>query len=134
MKELINEAECLYLELKRITESLLFARRHDDNDLLQGCRNELENYAQSIMNTLGCIVDRKDNIVDLGRVWHGKEIMPEENSEIVVIAKNEQWYTMFYSYDDYDDLFGKGWEACVRLYDIVKWAYTKDLLPKGGDV
>lgn len=133
MKELIKEAESLYLELSRITDSLIYARLHDDKDLLHGCRNELENFAQSVMQTLKCLVDRKDNIVDLGEVWHDKIIKPDENSKIVVISESEEWYNISYAYDDYDDSFGNGWESCVRLYDIVKWAYVEDLLPKGDN-
>lgn len=115
MEELINEAEGLYLELSRITDSLIYARLHDDNVLLHGCRNELENYAQSVMQTLKCLVDRKDNIVDLSEIWKdGNKEKPIPYSPIVVkdcciVSGND---------DDVDDS---------------QWAYLEDLLPKGGD-
>ena len=115
MKELIKEAESLYLELSRITDSLIYARLHDDKDLLHGCRNELENFAQSVMQTLKCLVDRKDNIVDLSKIWKdGKKEKPLPYSDIVIrdccITSN------------YDD-----------VVDESQWAYLDDLLPKGGE-
>ena len=115
MEELIKEAESLYLELSRITDCLIYARLHDDNDLLHGCRNDLENFAQSVMQTLKCLVDRKDNIVDLSEIWKdGNKEKPIPYSPIVVkdcciVSGND---------DDIDDS---------------QWAYLEDLLPKGGD-
>lgn len=60
-------------------------------------------------------------------IWHNVNETPSENSEIVVIDTKEEWYNISYSFDDYDDCFGKGWESCVRTYNIHKWAYLTDL-------
>ena len=129
MKELIDEAESLYLELSRITESLIYARLHDDNDLLHGCRNELENYAQSVMQTLKCLVDRKDNIIDLGEVWHDGNCVPEEGKQIFVVTKSGFCYAGFYRH--FNGLLVNG---CLLLgVDIAKYIYVEDLLPKGGE-
>ena len=127
MKELIKEAESLYLELSRITNSLIYARSHDDNDLLHGCRNELENFAQSVMQTLKCLIDRKDNIVDLGEVWHSIDVEPQKGSWFVGQI-GEKAYDTFVAEIEGERM--KDWfEGC----NIKRWAYIKDLLPKGGE-
>lgn len=134
MKELIKEAESLYNQIDRIQLDIVKSRLDVCEERKWKAISEMETAMCAVFQFLKCIIDRKDNIVDLGEVWHKKEIKPEENSEIVVIAENGEWYNISYSYDDYDDSFGKGWSACVRLYDIVKWAYVEDLLPKGGEL
>ena len=133
MEELIKEAESLYLELSRITDSLIYARLHDDNDLLHGCRNELENFAQSVMQTLKCIIERKDNIVDLGEVWHTLDLKSKPDVDIayldiVATVDNEilrevTTLNSLYNWLRYNSV----------VQGQVKWAYLKDLLPKGGN-
>lgn len=61
-------------------------------------------------------------------VWHNAETTPKENSKIVLIDEYGEWYNISYSFDEYDDVFGKGWESCVRTYNIDKWAYLDDLI------
>lgn len=126
MEELIKEAEGLYLELSRITGSLMYARLHDDNDLLHGCRNELENFALSVMQTLKCLVDRKDNIVDLGEVWHGIDVEPQKKSWFVGQI-GEKAYDTFVA-----EIEGERMKDWLEGCNIKRWAYIKDLLPKGG--
>lgn len=126
MEELIKEAESLYLELSRITDSLVYARLHDDNDLLHGCRNELENYAQSVMQTFKCLVDRKDNIVDLGEVWHDITGEPLVGNTIVYVTKLNKIGTL-------KRVDNHRFSWYIEKYAICKWTYLKDLLPKGGN-
>ncbi len=64
----------------------------------------------------------------INSVWHDAETIPKENSKIVLIDKRGEWYNISYSFDEYDDAFGRGWESCVRTYNILKWAYVEDLL------
>lgn len=128
--EFIENAEGFYNGITFLKRALLDTRVEKDEKKEKEIISEMESYLFHLKQFLGTIMERKGNIVDLGEVWRKKEIKPEENSEIVVIAENGEWYNISYSYDDYDDSFGKGWSACVRLYDIVKWAYLKDLLPK----
>ena len=130
MNKLIEEAESLYKQIDKAQVHLINARLQKDEEGKKSAISEMETAMCNAMQLLKCLIERKDNIVDLSEVWHKKEIKPEETTEIVVIAENGEWYNISYSYDDYDDSFGKGWAACVRLYDIVKWVYVKDLLPK----
>ena len=133
MKELINVTEELCKQIDKAQVHLINARLHNDRTGKKSAISEIETAMCNAIQLLKCFIERKDNIVDLGEVWHDKIIKPDENSKIVVISESEEWYNISYAYDDYDDSFGKGWESCVRLYDIVKWAYLKDLLPKGGE-
>lgn len=121
MNKLIKEAESLYLELSRITGSLVYARLHDDNDLLHGCRNELENYAQSVMQTLKCLVDRKDNfkIINFRNLW---EEQPDKGKEVLVFVKGYKPII----YRRFDEKYFRG-------YQEVLWIYTDEILPKGGE-
>lgn len=74
-----------------------------------------------------------DKHPDLSQLWHDASEEPIFHSDIVVIDKHNGWLDI-QSYDDedydYKELYG--WEACVENYEIVRWAYISDLLPKGG--
>ena len=68
---------------------------------------------------------------NLASLWHDASEEPIFHSDIVVIDKHNGWWDI-QSYDDkdydYKELYG--WEACVENYEIVRWAYIDDLLPK----
>lgn len=74
-----------------------------------------------------------DEHPNLKNLWHNASEEPIFHSDIVVIDKHNGWLDI-QSYDDedydYKELYG--WEACVENYEIVRWAYISDLLPKGG--
>lgn len=66
----------------------------------------------------------------INSVWHSADVTPNENSDIVIIdGEDNDLYSISYSFNGYEDVWGKGWECCVRVYNIVKWAYLDDLLP-----
>ena len=78
------------------------------------------------MQLLKCFIDRKDNIVDLSEVWHNTN---EEPKEGWIIGQNK--------YDEFD-IFVIELECILpkgSFYtnNIGRWAYVKDLLPKGGE-
>ena len=103
MKELIEEAEKLYKQIDELQGKLAFNLSNDDNETLIKAKCFISN-----------IIDRKDNIVDLGEVWKdGKKEKPLPYSEIVVR------------------------DCCITtnhedVVDESQWAYLSDLLPKGG--
>lgn len=82
---------------------------------------------------IGCIDGLKaaDEHPNLKNLWHNASEEPIFHSDIVVIDKHNGWWDI-QSYDDedydYKELYG--WEACVENYEIVRWAYIDDLLPK----
>lgn len=104
MNKLIEEAERLYKQIDELQGKLAFNLSNDDNETLIKAKCFISN-----------IIDRKDNIVDLGEVWKdGKKEKPLPYSEIVVK------------------------DCCITtnhedVVDESQWAYLSDLLPKGGE-
>ena len=126
MKILIEEAERLYRQIDKVQVHLINARLNNDEEGKKSAISEMETTMCNAMQLLTCLVDRKDNIIDLREVWHNIE---EEAKEGWIIGQNK--------YDEYDIFVGeletilpKTW---FYMNNIGRWAYIKDLLPKGGE-
>lgn len=63
-------------------------------------------------------------------IWHDASEEPKIGSNIVVINKTGRLWNIRAHSADYDWYDIKDWICCVRTYDIQKWAYIEDLLPK----
>ena len=115
MEELIKEAERLYKQIDEIQLDLIKSRLDESEGQKAKATDEMETVMCEVFQFLKFIIDRKDNIVDLGEVWKdGNKEKPIPYSPIVVkdcciVSGND---------DDVDDS---------------QWAYLEDLLPKGGD-
>ena len=70
---------------------------------------------------------------DLSQLWHDACEEPKENSKIVIVDSKGDWWNIDYVSDDFDGCGLYGWEFCIAHYNLKKWAYIIDLLPKGGD-
>lgn len=66
-------------------------------------------------------------------VWHDASEEPKEKSKIAIVDKRGEWWVRNYVSDDFDDNVLYGWKCCIAYYDLKIWAYTDDLLPKGGE-
>ena len=115
MKELIKEAESLYNQIDRIQLDLIKSRLDESEGQEAKATDEMETAMCDAFQLLKCILERKDNIVDLSKIWKdGKKEKPLPYSDIVVrdccISSNDE------------DALGES-----------QWAYVEDLLPKGGD-
>ena len=113
MKELINVAEELCKQIDKAQVHLINARLQKDEEGKKSAISEMETAMCDVMQLLKCLIEHKDNIVDLSEVWKdGKVEKPLPYSEIVVrdccITSN------------YED-----------VVDESQWAYLDDLLPKG---
>ena len=124
MKELIKEAENLYKQIDKAQVHLINARLQKDDEGKKSAISEMETAMCNTMQLLKCFIDRKDNIVDLSEVWHN---IDEEAKVGWIIGQNK--------YDEYDIFVGeletilpKNW---FYINNIGRWAYIKDLLPKG---
>ena len=96
-----------------------------------------ESQFEEIWYKVGCIDGLKaaDAEPNLESLWHDPSEEPLlEEVEIILI--NEQGFayiserfgsTFSYDIEDYS------WQSYINLLKIKKWAYVKDLLPKGGD-
>lgn len=66
-------------------------------------------------------------------LWHSNTEKPKEDSNIVYIDENDEfWDIDNYNSDNFDDSFGEGWDSACRTQNIYKWCYKEDLLPKEG--
>ena len=126
MNELIKEAEKLYEKIDKAQVHLINARLQKDEEGKKSSISEMETAMCNAMQLLKYFIEHKDNIVDLSEVWH---YIDEEPKEDWIIGQNK--------YDEYDIFVGEletilpqGW---FYTNNIGRWAYIKDLLPKGGE-
>ena len=127
MKELINVAEELYKQIDKAQVHLINARLNNNEEGKESAISEIETAMCNASQLLKCFIDRKDNIVDLGEVWHDITEEPKLNSWFLgQIGKR--------SYDTYiSSIEGKRMSEWFDGCNIKRWAYINDLLPKGGD-
>ena len=139
MKELIEEAEKLYKQIDKAQVHLINARLQKDEEYKESAIPEMETAMCNTMQLLKCFIDRKDNIVDMGEVWHNKDTKPEINKLIVFQDEYDEdfFFTGFIDPDmpDYVTLIDPhtDLDELCHLDKLIKWAYVDDLLPKGGE-
>ena len=139
MKELINVAEELYKQIDKAQVHLINARLNNNEEGKESAISEMETTMCNAMQLLTWLVEHKDNIVDLGSVWHNKEAKPEIKK--LVVFQNEYYEDFFFTgfidpdmpdyvtlIDPHTDL-----DELCHLDKLIKWAYVDDLLPKGGE-
>ena len=124
MNKLIEVAEELYKQIDKTQVHLINARINNDEEGKKSATSEMETAMCNASQFLKCIIDRKDNIVDLSEVWHN---IDEESKEGWIILQNK--------YDETDfiimELECTLQESWFNTNTIGRWAYLFDLLPKG---
>ena len=139
MKELIKEAENLYKQIDKAQVHLIKARLQKDEEGKKSAISEMETAMCNAMQLLKCLIERKDNIVDLGEVWHNRDTKPEINKLVVFQDEYDEdfFFTGFIDPDmpDYVTLIDPhtDLDELCHLDKLIKWAYLYDLLPKGGE-
>lgn len=126
MEELIKEAKWLYFQIENTQENLVKSRLRNEKDNEHTALMELETEMCATLQLLKCIIERKDNIVDLGEVWHSVDEEPTCGEKLLHDNNRLGW-----SVRAWNGVFP--WRKHVKLYGLTKWAYLKDLLPKGGE-
>lgn len=89
---------------------------------------ELDTYV-SIM------IDDDSNLVDLSKVWHDASEEPTTESTRV-LATDEKGFIDVFSLEKGKFKLPNGcipWSSIVFCFNLTKWAYISDLLPKGGE-
>lgn len=125
MKELINVTEELCKQIDKAQVHLINARLNNDEEGKKSAISEMETAMCNTMQLLKCFIERKDNIVDLGEVWHNTD---EEPKEGWIIGQNKyEEFDIFVM--ELEDVLPKSW---FNTNTIGRWAYIKDLLPKGN--
>ena len=94
MKELINVAEELYKQIDKAQVRLINARLNNDEEGKKSAISEMETAVCNASQLLKCFIERKDNIIDLGEVWHTLDLKAKHNVDIayldiVAIVDNE---------------------------------------------
>lgn len=128
MKELINAVEKLYKQIDKAQVHLINARLSNDEEGKKSAISEMETAMCNAMRLLKCFIERKDNIVDLSKVWHDMTKKPDKGKDILIDTDT-------FGYDIVTAKWhsDERWASLVSVYGIKRWAYVKDLLPKGGD-
>ena len=126
MNELIKVAEELYKQIDKVQVHLVNARLNNDEKGKKSAISEMETAMCDVSRLLKCFIERKNNIVDLGEVWHNTD---EEPKEGWIIGQNKyEEFDIFVM--ELEDVLPKSW---FNTNTIGRWAYIKDLLPKGGE-
>ena len=123
MKILIEEAERLRRQIDEAQVHLINARLQKDEEGKKSAISEMETTMCNAMQLLKCLIERKDNIVDLSEVWHDITEPADRNGH--VLLSNHPKYIEMASQGQ------KIWGESICKG--AKYAYLKDLLPKGGE-
>ena len=127
MKEMFKEAESLYWQIDRAQVHLINARLNNDEEGKKSAISEMETAMCEASRLLKCFIERKDNIVDLSKVWH----------DITEEPKLDSWFLGQIGKRSYDTFIsaieGKKMIEWFDGCNIKRWAYINDLLPKGGE-
>lgn len=128
MNKLIEEAENLYKQIDKAQVHLINARLSNDEEGKKSAISEMETAMCNAMQLLKCFIDRKDNIVDLGEMFHDAAENPDMRRDLL-------YESPFGGYGVLDmlPLCDEEWSHFKRVYKIRRWAYLDDLLPKGGE-
>lgn len=128
MEELIKEAESLYNQIDRIQLDLIKSRLDESEERKWKAISEMETAMCDVSRLLKCFIDRKDNIVDLSKVFHNVVEKPDRGKDILIDTDTfgydivtAKWHSV------------ERWASFASLYVIKRWAYVDDFLPKGGD-
>ena len=127
MKELINMAEELCKQIDKAQVHLINARLHNDRKGKKSAISEMETAMCNAMQLLKCFIDRKDNIVDLSKVFHNVVEKPDRGKDILIDTDTFGYDVVTAKWHS-----DERWSSFVSLYVIKRWAYLDDLLPKGG--
>ena len=128
MKELINVAEELYKQIDKAQVHLINARLNNDEEGKKSAISEMETAMCNTMQLLKCFIERKDNIVDLSKVWHKYNSKQEICGDIIVRYKDNILVGV-HNQCDIDIFLRNNRHLEGKIY----YSFVKDLLPKGGE-
>ena len=123
---MIKESESLYKQIDKAQVHLINARLSNDEEGKESAITEMETAMCNAMQLLKCFIERKDNIVELGEVFHNAAETPNMRRDLL-------YESPFGGYGVLNTLplCDEEWSHFKRVYKIKRWAYVDDLLPKG---
>ena len=128
MNKLIEEAEKMYKQIDKAQVHLINARINNDKEGKKSAISEMETAMCNTMQLLKCFIERKDNIVDLSKVFHNVVEKPDRGKDILIDTDTFGYDVVTAKWHS-----DERWSSFVSLYVIKRWAYLDDLLPKGGE-
>lgn len=131
MEELIKEAESLYWQIDKVIWNLIAARENKDDEGKKKAISDMETAMCGTQQFLKCILERKDNIVDLGEVWHDISVEPRYDNKRLVF-ENKDGFITYCSNKSKALKIWNTWKN-LPLGASIRWAYVEDLLPKGDN-
>ena len=126
MNKLIEEAENLYKQIDKAQVYLINARLSNDEEGKKSAISEMETAMCDVSRLLKCLIERKDNIVDLSEVFHNAAENPDMRRDLLYDSRF-CGYGVLKTMPPYVD----EWSYIQKTYGIKRWAYVEDLLPKG---
>ena len=128
MNKLIEVAEELYKQIDKAQVHLINARLNNDEEGKESAITEMETAMCNAMQLLKCLIERKDNIVDLSEAFHNAAETPDMRGDLL-------YESPFGGYGVLNTLplCDEEWSYFKRVYKIRRWAYLDDLIPKGGE-
>lgn len=127
MKELIKEAEKLYEEIDTIQMLWVASTKDNDEEGIRYAIGRMSVAMCSAMQLLKCFIERKDNIVDLSKVWHKYNSKQEICGDIIARYKDNILVGVHNQCDI--DIFLRDNR---HLEGKICFSFVKDLLPMGG--
>ena len=126
MNKLIEVAEELYKQIDKAQVHLINARLNNNEEGKESAISEIETAMCNAMQLLKCLIERKDNIVDLSEVWHKYNPKQEICDGIIARYKDDILFEVHSQYSI--DIFLK---YNRHLEGKIYFSFVKDLLPKG---
>ena len=128
MNKLIEEAENLYKQIDKAQVHLINARLSNDEEGKKSAISGMETAVCDVSRLLKCFIERKDNIVDLSKVWHKYNSKQEICGDIIVRYKDNILVGV-HNQCDIDIFLRNNRHLEGKIY----YSFVKDLLPKGGE-
>ena len=135
MKEFIKEAENLYKQIAKAQVHLCNARMSFDEYGKKYAISEMETAMCNAIRLLTCLIELKDNIVDLSDVWKDSNHIPHTGKKVVVVNNNGGFvsgYLFIYKHTFTVEV-NSFYTETSDIGNLFRWAYVDDLLPKGGE-
>ena len=135
MKKMIEEAEKLYKEIDKAQVHLINARLQSDEEGKKSAISEIETAICNASQLLKCLIERKDNIVDLSEIWKDSNHISQADKKVVVVNDNGRFISgyLFIDKHTFTVEVNSFYTETSDIGNLYRWAYIDDLLQKGGD-
>ena len=93
------------------------------------CYEDGERYSAFISGAIWADDNPAQDVVNLNDVWHDACEEPQDNYIVLCDGlDNLQWAENC----QHIDIYYANWQNYAEAFKVIRWAYVKDLLPKGG--